>query len=70
MTSAKARRLDTYAQRAKEAWGQTQAYREFEEKSKDRVPETEAVLAKGLMSIFAEMGRLSKPHQTGNLPSA
>lgn len=51
------KKLDDYAARAKESWGKTEAYREFEEKSKDRTQQTEAELAKGLMAIFAQLGR-------------
>ncbi len=52
------KKLDEYAAQAKASWGQTEAYREFEEKSKDRTAEAESTLAQGLMSIFTEMGRI------------
>ncbi len=51
-------KLDEYAKRAKASWGKTEAYQEFEEKSKGRSYETEETIAKGLMAIFAEMGQI------------
>ncbi len=51
-------KLDEYAKQAKESWGKTEGYKEFEEKSKDRTFETEEMIAKGLMQIFAEMGQI------------
>ncbi len=52
------KKLDSYAKQAREAWGKTEAYQEFEEKSKARTRGTEAALAQGLMAIFAEMGQI------------
>ncbi len=49
---------EEYARQARESWGKTDAYREFEEKSKDRSKEAEAALGQGLMQIFAEMGKI------------
>ncbi len=51
-------RLDDYARRARETWGQTDAYRESREKSRGRSREQEQLLGQGLMEIFAEMGRI------------
>ncbi len=53
-----AQKLDAYARQAKESWGKTQAYREFEEKSQGRSAETDAALAQGLMDIFTRLGRI------------
>ncbi len=53
-----AKKLDEYARQAKESWGKSDAYQEFEEKSKDRTRETEEAIAAGLMEIFAEMGKI------------
>lgn len=47
---------EEYAAKAKAAWGETAAYREFEQKSRGRSAETEAALAGRMMDIFAEMG--------------
>ncbi len=51
-------RLDDYARQARETWGQTDAYRESQEKSRGRSREQEQLLGQGLMEIFAEMGRI------------
>ena len=51
-------RLDEYAKQAKEQWGQTDAYMEYEEKSKDRSSEMEVVLGHGVLDIFAEFGEI------------
>ncbi len=50
--------LDAYAKQAKDAWGKTDAYREFEAKSSGRSPTAEGAIAQGLMAIFAEMGQI------------
>ncbi len=52
------KKLDAYAKQAKESWGKTEAYREFEEKSKDRTADAENNIAQGLMAIFAEFGQI------------
>ncbi len=57
-TAFDVKKLDEYAAQAKASWGQTPAYREFEEKSRDRTAEAESALAQGLMAIFAEMGQI------------
>ncbi len=49
---------EEYSKQAKASWGQTDAYREFEEKSRLRSHAAEASLSKGLMQIFAEMGEI------------
>ncbi len=50
--------LDAYARQAKARWGDTAAYAESREKSRGRTPEDEEALGRGLMVIFAEMGRI------------
>ncbi len=52
------KKLDDYAKQAKESWGKTEAYREFEEKSNGRTADTENNIAYGLMAIFAEFGQI------------
>ncbi len=51
-------KLACYTREAKAAWGGTDAYREFEEKSSGRSMEAEKALGKGLMEIFARMGKI------------
>ena len=52
------RKIDEYAAQAKAAWGTTPAYKEFEQKSKDRTREDDQNIAQGLMDIFAEFGAI------------
>ena len=52
------KKLDEYAKQAKESYGSTPAYKEFEEKSKGRTKEQEKNLGIGLMNIFADFGKL------------
>lgn len=52
------KKLDAYTRQAKAAWGETEAWQSFEEKSQNRSEAAEEELAKGLMAIFAEMGQI------------
>ncbi len=51
-------KLEAYAKQAKEAWGKTDAYREYAQKSQGRSPEVEAALGQGLMAIFSQLGAI------------
>lgn len=50
-------KLSNYAGQAKARWGGTEAYREYERKSKNRTQKEERSLAAGMMEIFAEFGK-------------
>ena len=50
------KQMDEYAAQAKAAWGQTDAYREYERKAGGRSREEEKSLADRMMGIFAEFG--------------
>ena len=52
-------KLDDYAAQAKAMWGQTPAYQEYLEKSKNRGKEEETQLGEGLMDIFVRMGKIT-----------
>ena len=52
------KKMDEYAKQAKESYGSTSAYKEFEEKSKGRTKEQEKNLGIGMMNIFADLGKL------------
>ena len=52
------RKLDEYAAQAKESWGKTEAYKEFEEKSKNWTEATEKNLEVEVMSLFAAFGEM------------
>lgn len=51
-------KMDAYAKKAKEQWGQTAQYREYEEKAKQQSPDTQKVAWQNLMLIFTEFGEL------------
>ncbi len=52
------RKIDEYAAQAKASWGQTPAYKEFEEKSKGRTDKENRDLGEGIMMIFTEFGAI------------
>ena len=54
------RKIDEYSERAKEQWGKTEAYKEFEEKSKNRTEDTEKDIAKEFMKIFVVFGSMKE----------
>ncbi len=51
-------KLDDYTRQAKQQWGNTPAYAEYQNKSAGRTRDDQAALGAGLMEIFAEMGRI------------
>ena len=54
------RKLDEYAAQAKASWGQTPAYKEYEEKAKGRTKEEDKKIYQGMIDIFAEFGAIRK----------
>ena len=59
-----AKKLDEYAAQAKAAWGQTEAYKEFEEKEKGRTKEQSDQIAEGMMALFTEFGLIMREGKT------
>lgn len=51
-------KIDEYTKQAKQQWGDTDAYKEFEQKNKNRSKEDQAVITNGLMNLFVEFGRM------------
>ena len=51
-------KLDDYSSQAKAMWGKTDAYKEFEQKSKGRTKEDETGLGRDLMSLFTDLGTM------------
>lgn len=51
-------KIDEYARQAKENWGKTEQYKEFEEKSRKRSPSDEKALGEEIMKIVAKFGEL------------
>ncbi len=52
------KKLDDYKNEAKQKWGSTDAFCEYEQKSKGRTQNKDKALAVGLMQIFADFGKL------------
>lgn len=53
-------KIDEYAKQAKERWGQTDAYREYEQKAAGRSKEENQAVMEKFMQIFADFGRLKE----------
>ena len=52
------KKMDEYAAKAKEAWGNTPAYQEYEQKAKGRSEAETMELSRQMMDIFAEFGAI------------
>ncbi len=53
-----AKKMDDYSAQAKTLWGKTDAYKEYEVKSKGRSKETDNALGDELMGLFRELGTM------------
>ena len=51
-------RFDVYSEKAKAQWGDTPAWKEYEEKSEGRTADRQRQLGDGLMEIFVRMGKV------------
>lgn len=51
-------KMDNYTKTAKEQWGQTQAYKEYEKRSIDRSSNTQKMIWQNLMDIFVKFGKM------------
>lgn len=54
------KKIDEYSKRAKEQWGKTDAYKEFEEKSKDWTEDTTKNIANDMMKLFVIFGEMKE----------
>lgn len=52
------KKLDEYSKRAKEQWGKTPEYKEFEAKAKNRSDEEQQSMINDFMQIFVEFGQM------------
>ena len=52
------KKIDEYSQQAKTLYGKTDAYKEFEQKSKNRTAEQEKDLNAQVMDFFARLGKM------------
>ena len=57
-TAFDTKKMDEYAREAKQQWGKSDAYKEFEEKTKDWTEDTAAGIADRMMAIFGEFGQI------------
>ena len=53
------KKIDAYTRQAKERWGSTEAYKEYEEKSRNRSKSDTDGINKEFMKLFAEFGTMS-----------
>lgn len=52
------KKIDEYSKRAKEEWGETSQYKEFEEKTKGQTSDDKKMQAAEFMQLFAEFGNM------------
>lgn len=52
------KKIEEYSARAKEEWGHTKEYAEYEEKSRSRTKQQESDITNELMSVFVEFGAM------------
>ena len=52
------KKIDEYAAKAKASWGQTDAYKEYEQKSEGQTKEVQQKLNIEMMDIFAQFGKI------------
>lgn len=63
-------KLDEYAARAKAAWGNSPAYREYQEKAKNRTPKEDQILSGQCMMIFREFGKIKDTDPSSDIAQA
>ncbi len=51
-------KIDEYSKKAKESWGNTEEYKEFASKDKDRSMQDKKILADNMMKIFEKFGKV------------
>ena len=59
------KKIDEYAKQAKESWGKTDAYKEYEQKSAGRSQEEQKTINVKMMEIFAEFGKIKDQSPDG-----
>lgn len=58
-TAFDTKKLDQYAEEAKKQWGQTDAYKEYEQKTKDMSKAQMNQMGVGIMELFVEFGQMA-----------
>lgn len=64
------KKIDEYAKQAKESWGHTNEFKEFEEKQKNRSAEETKTVNQQLMMIFAEFGKVKSENHDAEVVQA
>lgn len=64
------RKMDEYAARAKEQWGQTPEYQEFEQKHKEYTREKDEQLSEEMMQFFVRFGQMKGEHPASEAAQA
>lgn len=64
------KKIDEYAKQAKESWGHTNEFKEFEEKQKNRSTEETKTVNQQLMMIFAEFGKVKSENHDAEVVQA
>ena len=64
------KKIEEYTEKAKEQWGETTAYKEFEKKQQNRSIKDTAMISEGLMAIFAELGKIKEQSPAGEAAQA
>ena len=59
-TAFDTQKIDEYSKRAKEQWGKTAEYQEFEKKAKNRTQEDDKKAMQDLMQLFVEFGNMKE----------
>ena len=52
-------KIDAYTRKAKEQWGNTAEYKQYEKKASSQSPDTQKIVWQNLMLIFVEFGRMA-----------
>lgn len=65
-TAFDTKKIDAYARQAKESWGHTPEFRQFEEKAKGRTKEQERSVSVELMGILAKFGGMQQLDPAGS----
>ncbi|MBO7319699.1 MAG: TipAS antibiotic-recognition domain-containing protein, partial [Clostridia bacterium] len=58
------KKMDEYSRRAKEQWGKTAEYKQFEEKEASRSDEQQQNMMQEFMQIFVEFGQMKDAEPT------
>ncbi len=61
-------KIDEYTKQVKEQWGDTKAYKEYEQKTKGQSKESQQKVSEGLMELFVEFGKLMELSPDSTMP--